>query len=64
MVTPSSQAGSISVTESIRYADRAPCSRATSTSLTEFEELLEPTTIIRSHCGAIFFTATWRFWVA
>ncbi len=32
--------------------------------VTEFEEFAEPTTMTRSACGAIFFTATWRFWVA
>ena len=43
---------------------RAPASRATSTSRTEFDEFAEPTVMTRSHSGASFFTATWRFWVA
>ena len=41
-----------------------PASSATSTRRTEFEELLEPTTITRSASGAICLTACWRFWVA
>ena len=44
---PSSQVGSMAVSSSIRYAG-APCSRATSTSRHEFEELREPITSTRS----------------
>ena len=64
VVTSSSQAGSISPALSTRSARRAPFSRATSTSRTEFDELREPTTITRSECPAICLTAPWRFWVA
>ena len=64
MSTPSSQASSISVASSTRYAARAPASSATSTSRTELEELPEPTTITRSASWAISLTASWRFCVA
>ena len=64
VVTPSSHARSISDAWSTRYDDRAPASSATSTSRTEFDEFAEPTVMTRSHSGASFFTATWRFWVA
>ena len=43
---------------------RAPASSATSTSRTEFDEFVEPTTMTRSHSGAICLTTSWRFWVA
>ena len=48
----------------MRCAAPAPACSATSTSRTELDEFFEPTTSTRSHCGAIAFTATWRFWVA
>ena len=37
---------------------------ATSRSRLEFELFGEPTTITTSHCGAMNFTASWRFCVA
>ena len=55
--TPSSQDGSISLAKSTRWEAPAPASRATSLRRTEFEELPEPTTIMRSTCGAICLTA-------
>ena len=55
--TPSNQDGSISLAKSTRWAAPAPASRATSLRRTEFEELPEPTTIMRSTLGAIFLTA-------
>ena len=64
MLTPSSQASSISLASSTRYAALAPASRATSASRTELEEFAEPTTITRSASGLISLTASWRFWVA
>ena len=42
----------------------APCSSATSTRRTLFDEFADPTTITRSARGATFLIATWRFWVA
>ena len=52
-----------SVSLSIR-CESAPCSRATSTSRFEFEELREPITSTRSHCAASCLTAAWRLVVA
>ncbi len=42
----------------------APAARATSTRRTELEEFAEPTTITRSECEAICFTAACRLEVA
>ena len=64
VVAPSNHARSSSAAVSIRYDERAPASSATSTSRTEFDEFADPTVMTTSHAGAIFFTATWRFWVA
>jgi hypothetical protein len=53
--------------ELVRVVDEvrgAPCSWATCTRRTEFEEFFEPMTRTRSHCSAICLTADWRFVVA
>ncbi|CEI30477.1 Protein of unknown function [Propionibacterium freudenreichii] len=64
VLTPSNQSGSISSALSTRRACFAPDSRATSTRRTELDEFCEPTTITRSECLAMSFTADCRFWVA
>lgn len=58
VVTPSSQASSISEAKSTRWAAGAPASRATSTMRIELEEFFEPTTMTSSASSASFFTAT------
>ena len=63
MSTPSSHAGSIEDSSSIRCA-ATPISRVTSTSRFEFDELREPITSTRSTSAASSLTAFWRFWVA
>ena len=56
-LAPSNHSFFNSLSESTRNDFFTPASSATSTSLTEFEELLEPTTINTSTFGAMFFTA-------
>ena len=63
VVTPSSQAASISVSSSIRY-EATPAARATSTSRFEFDELREPITSSRSTSSSSSFTAHCRLEVA
>ena len=64
VATPSNQDSSTWFAKSTRSARRAPYSRATSLSRTEFEEFAEPTTITRSASGAIFLIAVCRLEVA
>ncbi len=61
--TPSSHSSWTWWWKSIRW-ESTPCSRATSTSRTEFDELVEPITRIRSHSPASSLTACWRLVVA
>ncbi len=61
--TPSSHSSRTSPALSIRCA-AAPWSRATSTSRLEFDEFFDPITSTRSHCSAIWRTASWRLVVA
>lgn len=64
LVTPSSQASSISLAKSTRYAAGTPACLATSTMRIEFEEFFEPTTITSSAWPASSLIAIWRFCVA
>ena len=61
--TPSSQASSISVSSSIRWAS-VPEARAVSTRRFEFDEFREPMTSRRSISASRSFTAHWRLEVA